>query len=87
MCGEAFKDDVVALRSGDVGRVVDFLEHDSQMFVNVAVHRQIGDIYFEVDPSSFSIIDIDFVVELVCWYKSDRYNRLVVSMPLYCDRR
>ena len=87
VCGEAFKDDVVALRSGGVGRVVEFLEHDSQMFVNVAVHRQIGDIYFEVDPSSFSIIDIDLIVELVCWYKSDTHNRLVVSMPLYCDRR
>ena len=85
-CGDVFEGDVVALRNGDVGKVVEFLEHDFHMFASLWIHPRLGGIYFEMEPSEIAMIEVESIVEPV-FYKSATQNRLVVCVPLYCDSR
>ena len=84
-CGDVFAGDRVALTSGDVGKVIEFYQHDAHMFTYVAIHRKKSEIYFELAPSTFSMIEVDCIVEPVCYYEHKASNKLVVSMPEYCE--
>ena len=83
-CGELHQRQMVALRNGDIGAVVDFWQDAAkQITMQINVHKCIPNeqIYFELEPSSVVFWSSHAINEPISWYATT--TKLVASMPMY----
>ena len=83
-CGELHQRQMVALRNGDIGAIVDFWQDAAkQIAVQIEVHMRVPNeqIYFELEPSSVVFLSSGAINEPISWYATS--TKLVVSMPMY----
>ena len=84
-CGELHQRQMVALRNGDIGAIVDFWQDAAykQITVQIEVHMCIPNeqIYFELEPSSVVFVSSHAINEPISWYATT--TKLVASMPMY----
>ena len=87
-CGTVYKDDLVVMSDGSVGKVEEFFEvhEDEDVFVRVSLYAVVEGkpLHYKPYPVevSSSFFSVDDLVEAVSYYKVDG-DAVIVTMPLF----